>query len=702
MSLLSLPRSFAFVALLCIGSARADDFYVDLDAGSDAAVGTSAAPWRTLTHAMATVAPSSGHRVLVRGTATLSSPGESFPIRVPAGVSLEAWDAQQGAVLDAELQPCLEIVGPEHRGQSLRGYAGNLRLIGEPAISVDVLGIAESVDLVVDGCAVWGELRMILAEAVGQTRFGSCALTVRSCDLIDVTVDCRTSSISTTQDVLSVSLSDNSYCRYLLLRGLSAPTRPLELLRNREVDSALLERCSAATAVIEDNVFDRTIHADVSASTVLCRRNYSEFGMYFAAQGRLEVLANRVFAGSLSVCGAGTQKIHDNVSANGAILFDSLGPLSAPCSVLRNHAAQMEVEVLGSQALTIADNFVTEFGMNVRSLPSASVEIVRNQITQAYSEGGMNLRLAPVGTFPEAPQVTIADNQITGYFREGAGVLVDAILGKLVIERNDIRGFGSGLHIADASVVHGSPNGWNFRIERNAIYGSRIGVELGLGGSQEDLRFLNNEIASLEEGLLLRRGTYLGTIRCWNNILSSEGNQAVSGGFAPIDLVWSNLCSDTSLLALHPTNISGDPQFDPASGRLRSSSPAVGSGIDPLTALPGFNMGRDPLQPAATLQFRAQSEAAATLRLDAPGSSVALLLFGAAASNPADIALCDGLLGIDLGSWLFSVPQPVSNGTLVLPLALPPGTWTVVVQALYDAASAVPPCRASNMVVVRR
>ncbi len=128
----------------------------------------------------------------------------------------------------------------------------------------------------------------------------------------------------------------------------------------------------------------------------------------------------------------------------------------------------------------------------------------------------------------------------------------------------------------------------------------------------------------------------------------------------------------------------------------------MGSGIDPLTALPGFNMGRDPLQPPATLHFRASSESEATLRLEAPEASVAILLVDAALSQPANLALCDGLAGVAFSGAFFSLSFPVVGGTLLLPLTLPPGPWTVAVQALSDVASAVPPCRLSNTVVVRR
>jgi hypothetical protein len=130
----------------------------------------------------------------------------------------------------------------------------------------------------------------------------------------------------------------------------------------------------------------------------------------------------------------------------------------------------------------------------------------------------------------------------------------------------------------------------------------------------------------------------------------------------------------------------------------------VGSGIDPLTAEPGFNMGLDPLQPPASLLLHAQSETNAVLQLEAPNALVALLIFGTAVSDPANLELCDGRAGVDLASGYFLSALPVANGEASLPVVLPPGSWTAVVQALSftEAPSLTPPCQASNTVVLRR
>jgi hypothetical protein len=699
---LSLPRSCALVALLCIGSASADDYYVDLDAGSDAAAGTMVAPWRTLTYAMATVAPSSGHRVLVRGTANTSSPGESFPIRVPAGVSLEAWDALQGALIDASPQPCLVIEGPADRAQRVRGYARNLRLVGTPAIAVDVLGPEESVDLLVESCALWGDFRMELAEVSGLTRWGRCLLTMRDCEISGaLNVACLSSSISAHHDVLMVSLYDNVLYGPALLRRLSAPGRHLEVLRNRGDQQFHIDQCLAATAWIQDNVF-RSFDAELSSVSTLYQGNETWFGMIrIATDGYLEVLANRTDQGPLIVRGAGTAKIHDNVMSDGWLGFESAGALSSACSVLRNSGTWLQIDAHGEQPLTVAENSLNG-PLYLNSLPSAEVRVERNRIWPEFPWDGILVRGVIASQFPEAPRLSIVGNRIASFFRYGSGISIDTTLAKLVIEDNAIDRFAIGIEVAPASVVHGSPEGWSFRVERNSITRCEVGVDLGLASSQEDLRFLNNEIEGYANGVVLRRESYRGTIRFWNNILRSYNSSAFSGDFAPIDLVRSNLATDGSLLAWHETNSSGDPQFDPSTGDLRASSPAVGSGIDPLTALPGFNMGRDPLQPPAKLHFRASSESEATLRLEAPEASVAILLVDAAVSQPANIALCDGLAGVAFSGAFFSLSFPVADGTLLLPLTLPPGPWTVAVQALSDVASAVPPCRLSNTVVVRR
>ncbi|MBL8901072.1 MAG: DUF1565 domain-containing protein, partial [Planctomycetes bacterium] len=519
---MSFLRSFVFAVFLCSQVAEADDYYVDLDAGNDASSGSQVAPWRTLTHALATVAPSSRHRVLVRGTANLSSPGEVFPLRLPAGISLEAWDAQQGAVLDAEYLPCLEIVGPAPREQSLRGYERNLRFLGVPAISVEVQGVEESVDLVFENCAFGGELRMILAEVVGQTRRGSCALTLRSCNLSDVTVDCRSSSISTTEDVLSVSVED-SVGGSLHLRGLSAPTRPL-VLRSSRLWDVHLESCTAASVSIVDNDFG-WMHSELSASSILYERNRLFGSCAITAQGRLEVLSNTTELGIFEIRGSGTTRIERNAVPNGWIEFDSIGALEAPCSILRNGTTFLKVAAIGSQPMTIAENYVSA-KMTLSALPHATVDIVGNVVSQWADAGtGIDLRPKLVPWIPGAPLVTIADNRLDG-LGEGAGIFIAATLAKLVIERNEIQSFEIGIQVKANTVVHGTPNGWNCRIERNSILPSfeSIGVELDLSSSQEDLRFLNNEILGSAEALKLNRDTYRGTIRCWNNIFRSYGS----------------------------------------------------------------------------------------------------------------------------------------------------------------------------------
>ncbi|HSQ22577.1 MAG TPA: right-handed parallel beta-helix repeat-containing protein, partial [Coriobacteriia bacterium] len=91
----------ALVPVAMPGTAMAASavYYVDAVAGSDAAAGTSAAPFKTITHAMAGAV--AGDTIVVRdGTYDLTL-GESFPIAVTRGVTLRA-QAGHSPVVDAD------------------------------------------------------------------------------------------------------------------------------------------------------------------------------------------------------------------------------------------------------------------------------------------------------------------------------------------------------------------------------------------------------------------------------------------------------------------------------------------------------------------------------------------------------------------------------------------------------------------------
>ncbi|MBN2840086.1 MAG: cell wall-binding repeat-containing protein [Coriobacteriia bacterium] len=99
--LVALALVVALVPVAMPGSAAAAAvvYYVDAATGSDAAAGTSAAPFKTITHAMS--AAVAGDTIVVRDGIYDVALGESFPIDVTRGVTVRA-QAGHRPVVDAE------------------------------------------------------------------------------------------------------------------------------------------------------------------------------------------------------------------------------------------------------------------------------------------------------------------------------------------------------------------------------------------------------------------------------------------------------------------------------------------------------------------------------------------------------------------------------------------------------------------------
>ncbi|MBN1592797.1 MAG: DUF1565 domain-containing protein [Candidatus Coatesbacteria bacterium] len=82
----------------------ATDYYVDAVAGDDANDGSENSPWRTITHALSSVAATEGRPVAVHvaaGRYAFTTNGESFPLNMRSWVSLSGEDCET-TILDAE------------------------------------------------------------------------------------------------------------------------------------------------------------------------------------------------------------------------------------------------------------------------------------------------------------------------------------------------------------------------------------------------------------------------------------------------------------------------------------------------------------------------------------------------------------------------------------------------------------------------
>lgn len=145
-----LPVVFALWA--CFGSVAAAQVHVDPENGSDAAGdGSQASPWRSLTHTIGQISPP--ETVLMSPGEYRASTGESFPIRVPAGISLiatgnpeDTWIRGPGI---AFMQPTLLIEPSEQVGAVtlVRGLRLDRGLIG---VRIDANGSGPSFGVALD------------------------------------------------------------------------------------------------------------------------------------------------------------------------------------------------------------------------------------------------------------------------------------------------------------------------------------------------------------------------------------------------------------------------------------------------------------------------------------------------------------------------------------------------------------------------
>lgn len=159
------------LAFVTAGSAFASDYWVDPVNGSDASgQGTSASPWKTITHAVTQItpppAPASDTLHLRPGLFETAS-GETFPITVPPGITLVGVDNGQSIVYGDNTAgvALIRFVGAHDARSGLRelGFSG-----GDPA--VEIATNATTGPLIEDCRFQWNDVALVVSGANGTAQ----------------------------------------------------------------------------------------------------------------------------------------------------------------------------------------------------------------------------------------------------------------------------------------------------------------------------------------------------------------------------------------------------------------------------------------------------------------------------------------------------------------------------------------------------
>ena len=105
-SLLTYPGTLEWVcdlslAPFTVGDSAVSHYYVDGETGDDSNDGSEGAPWKTITHALASALSTPATIYIAAGTYAVSTNGETFPLNMKRWVSLSG-DGAETTILDAE------------------------------------------------------------------------------------------------------------------------------------------------------------------------------------------------------------------------------------------------------------------------------------------------------------------------------------------------------------------------------------------------------------------------------------------------------------------------------------------------------------------------------------------------------------------------------------------------------------------------
>ncbi|MCB9882323.1 MAG: PKD domain-containing protein [Planctomycetes bacterium] len=520
-------------------------YYVDSQNGSNVTGdGSSAAPWRTVTFATSQGLVS-GDILILRSGHYDSTSGETFPLRIPVGVSVASFGG--GVRIDAgAAAKAISLEGPW--GTMSSATFSNLTIVGATAIEV-LPGIGStsgsSSEFLLDRCVTQGSIS-IRTPATGQPR-----LRVRNCHIQAagpaLVVDGPSVVGEITACTIQTSGGDGIRVRGPVAGGaVSLRIHRNELVANTAGGAGIRYEAMGATEITSNRLRGYRWGLDILGPLGAVEDNDVEghsgirVGMNSTTPS-VRIVDNRIRATE----GFGCE-------------FDVTGPCD-------------EILVEGNQVHGLgADRYAMGF---LGSGSLGDLRIRENRV-DGFFQGA-------VRTWVPVDRIDIERNFLFGIGGVDTGVVLGPWNERCRIHSNLIGRFGATIVRAtiDESYQSTLPS---FELSQNLI-GEGLGhaVELDLIHATRSPRITRNTIAA-------NRGTglWLRTIPGWNQSVVIEenvlaGNGLDCFGITPArDLAEYNLVQDGSC-ALGGTNLVVDPDFqDPRVGdySLRCTSPCVDAG----------------------------------------------------------------------------------------------------------------------------
>lgn len=680
-SLSSALVSMILLAALPLDLARAADWYVDADHGSNSGAGDIASPWRTIRFALQQPL-THGDTLRVRGSRAAFSMQETYPIRLPAGIALRTWDSSSTAVLDAGSLPCLLIDGDGHYNQTIDGETRSLTLSGNPAIQIRPSGPSALLDLTVRGLNIEGDL--ILDHDNTVSLFGGHILRVSDCHIAG---QC------------------NLYPAY------QSPFQYLHILRAYVSDS----RISGGLSAVGINDTLEITRCDID-NGVLARENYSWQSQHGRMGGRTFIRSCRIRSGNIATYGSNLlqPEISDCVVEAGSILAFSAWDCNS--TVVRSRA-QEDIEVDAHFDATCTDSVAGDL---VR-VSGQDIYVDRNRCARVRASGGTR-------------SCRIIGNYVVG---EGISATVGNGLGTYVVD-NYVE--VTALPTTGAAIDLGTA----YDAQRNIVLdriGCPVGIRAGAGLLGNTIEGFDVGAEALDIGFGYRSCTQNTFVSCRIDALRSSigyvpaeivgnlfydcGNTAinlrrVTGSIEPLalvdnvfvgnsvdisagvlqsgDTVTNNHSTAQSFNSYHASNQGGETHLDTSSMQLLPTSPCIGASSQGGTMGP-LRLGQ--LAPELRITNLGQQ---ATLRWEPSTqryNGLGIVLIGAYPAN-VTIPYANGLLGLDPQSYLAALPvQLMEYQPVTLSFPLPGGPLESVMQGLRTDASTPGGLRLTNTAIFR-
>ncbi|MBL8899712.1 MAG: hypothetical protein JNM84_18925 [Planctomycetes bacterium] len=678
--LLALLSNTTLVMLLIasssLNSARAADWYVDADNGSDNGAGNLASPWRTISYTLQQPL-NHGDAIMVRGLRASFSTQESFPIRLPAGISLRTWDSSSTAVIDAGTGPCILIDGDGHYNQAIDGDSRSITLSGIPAVWIRPSGPSALLNLSIRGLNIEGNV--LLDHDITRSVLGGHSLQINDCH-ISGSCSLHPAHQSPYQ-YMHILRAYVSNCR--ILGGLSAIGINDTLAIDRcDVDQGIMASEGSVTLGGYTSISScRVRSGDLSASgSLLLEPIISDC---IVDSGSIRASAALDCDALVTRCRASSDidvNAYFDATCTDSTAGDEIRVGGSDVRIERNRCFHL-VAVRSQSRCEIIGNYVVGRGIEL----SPAVYGLSTWVADNYVEA---TSLPSSGAAIDAAS---AWNLVGNFVRDNAGCPI-GIRGDQGLLDNTIEGFDIGAMISGIAQN-------NRACARNTFVECRItalqsSAYYGVAEIRSNL-FINCAGTALN---LSRAAGNTSTLELGDNIFLNNNSDISPSALQQGDLVTNNHSTSGTFNSYHASNQGGAVHLQPATLQLLSTSPCIGASST------GGSMG-PPRLGQFTPELRIADEGhQATLRWTPPlqpYNGLGAVLIGA---YPAmtELPFANGLLGLAPQSYLATLHvQFREQQTIVLSFPLPGGPVESAMQGLRIDTAIPGGLRLTNTVIFR-